>query len=348
MLSGLGLSLTIQADETRYNLQAVDNTILPGYERLAERTQQLAQETRSFCQQPRGTGLQQLREHYHRAMDSWQFVQTIRLGPIEESLRGYRLQFWPDKRQSVSRHLASLLEQANPDALEPRTFAKGSVAVQGFSALERLMFDAESQAGDFSPTGSKAYHCQVMRAITGNMAGIAQELVEQWQTRNPSQRDLIAGAARGNATYADSEEVSARLFNSLYTQIELMLEQKLRTPLGESLQRSRGKRSESWRSGRSLRNLAHNLESVHQLTQQAFTSRLLDPTLSRRIDDRVAACSKLLNHIEPPLAQAVKDPTQRQQVEQLVTTLAELKQILIGELAPALEIPIGFNSLDGD
>lgn len=348
MLCCFGFPQASLADETRYNLQAVDNTILPGYQRLAAETATLSEQTLDFCRQPGDQALQQLRRQFHLAMDSWQFAQTVRLGPVEQQLRGYRLQFWPDKRQSVSRHLAKLLEQADPANLEPEAFAKGSVALQGFSALERLLFATDSQASEFNPDGPKSYQCQVMLAITRNMAGVAEELVAGWLTESPPHRDLIAGAARGNQAYGDSSEVSARLFNSLYTQIELMLDRKLRAPLGESLQRARGKRSESWRSERSLRNIAENLKSVHQLTRQAFLSRLVDPPLTQRIEDQIARCQRDLKEIGLPLPQAVEDPAQRQRVEQLIADLSGLKQLLLGELAPALEITIGFNSLDGD
>ena len=348
LLPGMLLPQACLSFETAYNLRAVDNTILPGYQRLADETAALAKQTLVFCQQPSDPDLHRLQEQFHLSMDSWQFIQTVRLGPIEEKLRGYRLHFWPDKRQSVSRHLAKLLNKADPETLKSEAFAKGSVALQGFSALERLLFAADNQPGEFSSDGPKAHHCQVMVAITRNMTGIAREIAAEWQTMKPSHRDLIASAARGNQAYADSTEVSARLFNSLFTQIELMLDRKLRAPLGESQQRARGKRSESWRSGRSLRNMALNLQSVHQLTQTAFLSRLVDPPLKRRINELFQRSAQQISQIALPLAQAVTDPIQRERVVELTQTLTALKQALTEELAPALEIPIGFNSLDGD
>lgn len=339
--AGLGI-------ESDYNLQAVDNTILPGYLRLADETAALSKQTLGFCQQPADPDLHQLQEQFHLSMDSWQFIQTVRFGPVEEKLRGYRLHFWPDKRQSVNRHLTKLLNNAVPQALNSEAFAKGSVALQGFSALERLLFAADNQAGRFRTDGPKAYHCQLMVAITRNMAGIARDMSAEWQTMKPSHRHLIASAARGNPAYADSTEVTARLFNSLITQIELMLDRKLRAPLGESLQQARGKRSESWRSGRSLRNIKLNLQSVHQLTQTAFLNRLLDPPLTGRINELFLRGAQQISQITLPLAQAVTDPVQRVRVVQLTQTLTVLKQALTEELAPALEVPIGFNSLDGD
>jgi predicted lipoprotein len=342
-LPSLGL-----ADETRYNLKAVDDYILPGYAQLAERNDRLAQQADRFCHQPDERGLRQLHEAYHLAMDSWQFIQPIRLGPIEQALRSYRLLFWPDKRQSVSRHLATLLDKSDPNALKQDNFAKGSVAVQGFSALERLLFSPSISVEDFAAPDSGEFRCRVILAITRNLADIAHAVVKEWRSGDHSHRALIASAARGNAAYADSSEVSARLFNNLYTQIELMLDQKLRAVLGSSRDRARRKRSESWRSGRSLSNLVHNLDGVEALTESAFLSRLVDPPLSRRLHDQLALCRQRLGTIDLPLIEAVKDREQRPQVEALVTAMGDLKKVIVGELAPALEIPIGFNSLDGD
>lgn len=339
---------TGRCDETTYNLKAIDGYILPGYARLAVTSEQLAKEMRSFCHTPDEDRWSQARAAYHQAMDSWQYIQVIRFGPIEHSLRGYRMQFWPDKRQSVSRHLARLLDKPDPNALEPQTFANASVALQGFSALERLLFDPDTLSGEFGQSGTNAFHCQLMQAITRNMAGIAKALLSEWQKGASSHRALIASASLGNKAYADGAEVSARLFNSLFTQIELMLDGKLLAPLGESLQMARGRRSESWRSSRSLRNLTTNLQAVQKLTQLAFISRLADPLLNKRIEDQMAICHQRIEHIALPLHLAVADSSQRQHVKRLLAALSKLKQILITELAPALEIPIGFNSLDGD
>ncbi len=343
-----GLSLVSTADERHYNLQAVDDYILPGYAQLEARTRQLAQETARFCPQPDATGLQRLRELYHLAMDSWQFIQPVRIGPIEQELRGYRLQFWPDKRHSVSRHLTRLLEQADTEALNADDFARGSVAVQGFSALERLLFEPGVEAQRFGSSDDGRFRCRLMLAITRNLAGIVRQLSAQWRPGEASHRELIASAVLGNSAYADDAEVSARLFNGLYTQLESMLDEKLRAPLGASLQQARGKRSESWRSARSLRNLAHNLDGVGRLTESAFLSRLADPPLQRKILDQLARSHAVLEQIELPLWRAVADPTQRPRVEALLAALSELKLMVVGELAAALEIPIGFNSLDGD
>ena len=55
-----------------------------------------------------------------------------------------------------------------------------------------------------------------------------------------------------------------------------------------------------------------------------------------------------LNEIEEPLRQAVKDSTRRVHVERLQVELSTLRQLIARDLAGALNLSLGFNSLDGD
>src|SRR3546814_15047315 len=91
----------------------------------------------------------------------------LRFGPSLLFLRYDRIEFWPDKRGVVRRHLSQLLSGQDAEALQPRTFANGSVAVQGFPALERLLFDSDDD------TWAMPFGCDVVRAIGTNLKSIA-------------------------------------------------------------------------------------------------------------------------------------------------------------------------------
>ena len=347
MLCLLPTTLVI-ADESPFNLMAVDNFIIPGYRSMAESTNALHQAAEIFCQQPEESGLSMLHSRFHTAMDSWQRIQAIQIGPIEKRMRTFRIQFWPDKRGSVSRHLTSMLNKAEPALLEQQRFTNGSVAVQGFSALERLLFPLGTVAGKFSASPEGDFRCRLVESITENLSIISSSILDEWQTGKSSHRQLIATAAQGNARYNDSSEVSARLLNNLFTQLERIIEQKIRRPLGKDEKHSRGKRAESWRSGRSLRNIALNLEGIEQLYQHAFFSRLSHPEITTSIHHTMVESKAILSKIEIPLKDAVADPTTRKQLVLLAESIELLKYQVIGKLAAELDIPIGFNSLDGD
>lgn len=343
---GLGspLQAAAPADGTVHNLRAVDSHIVPGYQALGSSTTRISQAADAFCAAPDADGLDRLRQAYRDGMGDWQSIQHIRFGPIEYLTRAHRYQLWPDKRGTVRKHLDRLLAAQDSAALELDTFAGGSVAVQGFSALERLLFGADVGPAQFSGDAAARYRCQVVQAIGANLADMSSRLVNDWQ----DQRHFIATAHDGNDFYDSDQEVSAKLLNNLHTQLQVVVEQKLERPLGDSLRKARGKRAESWRSGQSLANIRRNLQASRDLYQAAFAPRLQDGGLKAEIDQAFADSLQAVDAITLPLYQAVKDPAARLQVETLHGRAYELKSLLGNRLPEALGLVLGFNSLDGD
>lgn len=52
-------------------------------------------------------------------MDAWQRLRPVTFGPINDFNRLYRIQFWPDKRGSISTHLDKVLREQPEDILKP-------------------------------------------------------------------------------------------------------------------------------------------------------------------------------------------------------------------------------------
>jgi hypothetical protein len=137
---------------------------------------------------------------------------------------------WPDKRGSVGKHLRRLLASGDYARLEPERFASGSVAVQGFSALERFLFSGDITTDSFGKSEQGRYRCAVLATITGNLCRMAAEVVEEWTAGEEPFRDFIATAAKGNAYYYSDLEVNSTLLNSLHTELRLIVEYKLIRP----------------------------------------------------------------------------------------------------------------------
>lgn len=337
------------ADDTEHNLRAVSGHIVPRYQTLADETASLAATATVFCANPDQPGLEKVRAGFQRGTDAWQSIQHIRFGPIEFLLRMNRFQLWPDKRGNVAKHLQQLLAQQDRAALAPQRFADGSVAVQGFSALEMLLFDDGATADAFSAnTPDGAYRCAVLLAITANLSDMSAGLVHDWTQGDNAYSGFIRSAAQGNAFYSSERDVSSLLLNNLYTGMLMIVDQKLDLPLDKSLQSARGTRAENWRSGRSLRNIQSNLEGLHDFYRGAFAPRLPDAKLHQAIEAAFADTLQALAAVPAPLHSAVQDPTARPAVEKLRREAARLKNLIGGELPAALDLPLGFNSLDGD
>jgi predicted lipoprotein len=352
LAAGLLLALSQQgasaADDRAYNLRTADEHIIPGYRELARTTSAFDQQAATFCETPTHKNLEAVRESFHTTMDAWQSIQHIRFGPVELLLRSYRYQMWPDKRGTVAKHLRRVLASSDPVDLEPERFAKGSVAVQGLSAAERLLFGSDASSVDFGQDAPGRRRCAVLRAIAQNLSRMSAEIVAEWTQGPESHRTYLATAAQGNAYYQDDRELSARLLNNLHTQLQRIGDQKLGLPLGESLERARGRRAESWRSVRSLRNIRHNLQGVRELYRTGFGPRLADEALGRETEAAFARALRALEAVPKPLAQTVEDPTVRGRAETLHTEVSALAALFAGPLPQALDLPLGFNSLDGD
>lgn len=319
--------------------------IAPRYARLAEAAGALDDAATAFCAGSRDSSLDPVRDAFRGALDSWMAVQHIQFGPIEADNRAFRLHFWPERKNAVGRHLGRLLAARDAAALAPGRFADGSVAVQGFPALERLLFDAEAEAR-YRDAEAGAFRCAVSRAITANVRGIADDLAREWSART----------AQAGAPGADAAEIARQLVGSLQYGLRLVSDLKLGKPLGPAVGQHRPKRAETWRSGRALANVQTNLRALRALYRgdggRGIEGVIRDDVgdaetadaLARAFDTVVADAEAAV----PPLAEALADPSRRIKLDSLKGRIDGLNALVGVRLAPALGVVAGFNSLDGD
>lgn len=336
-------------DYAGLNAAVVDNYVLPRYATFAERTAVLEKSLREACVDDR-LEAEESTAAYEAAMDAWMDVQHLRFGPAMLFLRYDRLAFWPDKRGMVRRHLAQMLSERNPQALEPETFANGSVAVQGFPALERLMFDSDDSVWA-SPFG-----CQLAVAIGRNVHSIAAGLLADWRDGDMPYAEVVKTAAGGNETYFDAKEASLEFAKALRGALLLVEDYKLGRPLGDDPDSARTTRAESWRSARSLRNILHNVKAAQALYRDtgatSFSTLLRGQPRGAELDTAIAgALNRLVAAAaaQPDsLVAALETPGGWQQLDALRKETGQLMELLSGPLSQVLDLPIGFNSYDGD
>ena len=322
------------------NLAAVDEHMVPRYRQLAAATAKLEGRVSALCEAPGEPALKRARDGFHHAMNAWQGIQHIRFGPVERYLRHHRFQLWPDKHNTGAKQLAKLLAEEDTEVLEAERFRSLSVAVQGFGALEGLLFDPKVDGAGYA-----GYRCRLAGAMAANLAAMAEEIVAEW----PAWRGMIESAAGGNDEFDSDREVAARLLNNLHTQLQAVADLKLDRPLGNPGAKAKPRRAESWRSRRSLRNIARNLEAAEALYRTAFAPRLTtEDEANRLISAAFAEAHSVLAAIDRPLYETARDPDYRAALERLRGAAATLRRTVAERLPPAIDIPLGFNSLDGD
>jgi len=347
-------------DEARYHafdLATARDYLLPRYQALVQATVKQEQSWVAFCRQPSADRFGPLRSSFQAAMDAWMPLQHVHTGPASLQSRIDRIYFWPERKNAVAKQVAALLQSADTGALAPERMATASVAVQGFPALQLLLYDGDDPGHSFlAGEPAAAYRCAYGTAVAANLKAVATQIVDGWTA-------AIAAMAAAPPRYGSEfglppspKDTGQQLFSDFLTLFQLIGDLKLALPLGESLADPKPKLAESWRSGRSLRNVALNLESARAMYGKDRSSgiRSLMPSdggnddLDKEIDEGFAKALSSLAAISMPLDAAVGDSGARPQVQAALADIRHVRDLVGQKLPPAIGLSVGFNGLDGD
>lgn len=326
---------------TEVNLAITDAHVIPSYDAFAAAAETLNAAAAGFCADTSPAAFADLQAEFHTTMDGWQQVQHLQFGPITYFNWNYRIQFWPDDKGTASRQLDALIASKDPATLVPETFARQSVGVQGLQALEILLFDEDALAALLSDP----YRCQVMRAITANIAEIANGVATRWVEEF---RTTVANADE-RGFFESAEDATIDFLKALVETVRRLQEQKLVAVLGDSPEAARERRAESWRADRSLRNLKINLASLEQLfsgSEPALSTVLL-PADVELADEAFAVVQGALAAQPDSIVVALDDPAGHASLLQLTAAMDALFEQLEAAVKNT-DLYLGFNSLDGD
>ncbi|MCG7391631.1 imelysin family protein [Microvirga sp. ACRRW] len=326
------------ADHRQVALRAAREFALPRYEALAEATSSQAAAWNDACRSKTPRDLKALDAAFHAAADAWAQVEFVRYGPIGEEFRFERMEHWPERRNAVSRALSNLISRPDAEILSPERFQETSVAGQGFSALERLLFEEETRNGLRSSAPASERLCQVGKAIATALATTSRKVSDEWRQKTLPMLE--------QADEARAREAVTRLVTDLLTALEVVEDFKLVGPLGPSIDATRPTTAEMWRSGRSTRAIHLNLEAAGALTRALLGPNPGDE--GQGALDAIESAASISENAPEDLRKAVADPRGRTKIILLRDAVSSARTIATAGLPPSLEITTGFNSLDGD
>lgn len=328
------------------------SAIIPGYQAFGEAAKEMQTRLDALCKSPTNETLKEAQQQFAALTVAWARIQYISFGPIFEHQRAFRIEYWPDKRNVVGRQLAEVLKKQDRAALEPKRFATTTVGVQGLPALERLLFDNDALS-ELNRTGA-AFRCGLFAAISNNLETVARDVVTGWTEGDAAFLKRIEHPSADDEELPSGRDAAGRLLNDLLTATIAMRDMKLLAPLGSSLEKAKGQGAEYRRSGQSVAVLAANLEGWRaQVFADGGLGALLaaQPDGKPTVDEMTAAvdqASSALQQVTLPLDKAVADLAQRKLVEALAVQLIKMRDLLAGPVTTKLNIPVGFNALDGD
>jgi len=354
MFSPLRAEAAPEIDEATYariNQSLVERYLVPRYETLAGAAARLKDAAEGFCAGRHS--IEPVHSAYDEAMDAWMGVQHIGFGPAELFMRSYRIQFWPQARGKFGSAVEELLATDDPSQLTPEALRNASVAAQGLPAIEVLLYAPDADLpGD---EGDGVSRCDVLVATSANVEEMTAGLLSDWTGGEAPFTGILGSPGPENPYFETAEDATLVLFKSLYAGLELILTAKLRPVLSKSAEAARPDLAESPLSGRSLRNIVLNLQTLQEMYDVGDGTGFAEAVRTRgdtELDELLSKAFRMTREtaesVKDPMTEAVGSPQKRPQLEKLMTQVQALKQIVQTRLADALGLGVGFNALDGD
>lgn len=344
----------MDAEFTNYLTTLADDHIITRYQALLERTVVMQQEATTFCQLASSDSqdLGGLQQTWYDTNDAWQAIQWLKVGAVVSENRLFRIQFWPDNNDAVTRGVANLLIE--PNTVTPALVASQNVGGQGLPALEFLMYSTV-QADSLIAAPDRVKRCEVVEAIIGNLVNITTEIRDAWSPIAGNYREQLINGTGDFTSVQDSVE---ELVTNWLEHVEIVKDEKMLYPLSTEAP-GITQITEHWRSDTSLASIETNLRAVKALYSNGdglgFDNILIEILGQQSIaDEMTAAIDQAIDNVVAirqdfnSYEDVLNDADGRAQLDAAINDLRDVRDVLTTGFIQALDISIGFNSLDGD
>ncbi|WP_157014166.1 imelysin family protein [Mesorhizobium xinjiangense] len=326
---------------------AIDNYVRPAYAAFAQRSVAAAKTMEALCQAPSPDRLAAAQDAFMQAAGAWSFIEPVRIGPITEDNRLERLLFWPDRRSRGLKQVQGILAGKDETAASLASLQKKSVAMQGFGALEFILFGTGSEA--LGQDGA-SFRCAYGQAVADNIAQISSAVSDEWASQ-----DGIAGLwtapSPDNPLYRDDAEAVSELFDILVHGLEMVRDVRIDGFLGEEPADDRPKRALYWRSGQTIASIRQNLGGMLAVYDGAgLGDNLGDDAewIDGSIRFEFANLERALSDLDAPIAELLADETARGRIVYARIVTSGLSDLVGTGLSGEYGLTAGFSSLDGD
>ncbi|GAW95850.1 hypothetical protein MTCD1_01453 [Colwellia marinimaniae] len=342
---------TIEDEFGLWLTDLANNHVLPSYQNLQASSASLSSQTTEFCAKASNNNddLVVLQQSWRAVVASWQTIAWLKVGPIMNDNRIFRLHYWPDSKDNVGRGVTNLL--ASSEDVNEAFIAKQRVGSQGLPALELLLFP-EANQDSLLNANDKDKRCQVLTAISANVATISEVVNSKWQIAGGNYHGQLT---QGTGDFSSKKDAVEELVTNWLEQIERVKDEKMLVPLSVA---SPGipTIAEHVFSDESVRSIQKNIATfkviysaggghgfdnilIDHLSQQNIATEMLTA-----IDNAIVSADALTGSYEDLL----KTDEGRAQITAAIDALRAIRDVLTVDFVQATDINIGFNSNDGD
>jgi predicted lipoprotein len=338
-------------DHDAFARRALDQHIVPGYRQFSAAADAQQATTAALCATPTDQALAAARNAFGEALQAWGRLEHIRFGPIVEQNRYAGLLFWPDPRGIARRQIERALSQQDKDVLTAETLAEKSVALQGFTALDILLFAAGSENLAKSVPAS-ALRCGYASAVAKTIARVAKDTLQAWSAPDGfAARWLNPGP--DNPAFLSAKETTQAIGQAYLNGLKQLRNVRLAGPLGFKDRNVRPLEQPVPNSGRALALAIANIEGLRALLLDTGLSAPLTPGTPPHsvMQATVTDFETAISTIRKAAALSKKPFEDASARNQLILVGFPLKNAFdtgAAYLAEEAGLTIGFNALDGD
>lgn len=340
-LSCFSLQAAEQEPTSQLASNLVNRVYQPLHNNFAASARQWALESDDLCERSPASSIYKMQTAFTQLIADYSVIELFRLGPLLENDVQHRLFFWPDGRRIVSRQLRATLSSTDIPTLSAKEFAQKSVAIQGVSALERLLFKSANLPVENEP------QCHMAQLIIRNIAAMASELESGWQTHASFVKEMLSPSP-DSTEFRNPDEVLRSLVTQISVGVDIILNRKLAPLISNDPATIR--KAPLWISQRTVTMLRGNLTGIESLVLQSglITDKKLIGELRYEFNYVDSLLGKLKNN------RKLADE-EGQLYEEEALTLRTLHAVVSGieykikdRVFRPLGIGVGFNSEDGD
>lgn len=336
-------------DHAGFARQTLDKVIRPGAEAFAAAAVGLQGHFDRVCGSSRRSAFAKARQAFRETALAYGRIEMLRLGPFRDGNRQERLLIYPDPKGLVRKQVDKVLEAKDETVLTAASLRGKSVALQGFSALEILMYGdgADTLQGASEPG---RFRCGYARAIAHNIAALASSMAADWARRDGYAHHMLHPAA-DNPAYLKDSEVTHDLAGAFVNGIEQVRDVRLAAPLGLRDPAKSATTPIFDLSGLTTAYIAANLDGLITLYRASGLETQLarqDPAIANLIEREMLTARKNAQAVKVPFAKARMAPALAQRLTAMGFPLKNARALSADLIAKASGVPMGFNAGDGD
>ena len=330
---------------------AVDEFILPRIDAFKASANILTEAVGEACKaEAQPAALAAAQSAFVETVRAWAPLDFIRFGPSARNHRLERVLFWPDPRATAERQLNALLAARKPELLQPGALASQSVAVQGLTALEALLFSEKKPLGAGGDEAAR-YRCGMAQAIASAIDTVAGEIQSGW-AGDDGYRAKILNPGPENRLYRDTSESAREIAKALVVGFDLVRDRvalpELHAVSRDPPRRARLPFERSNATGVFVIAMTDALKDLYDVC--AFAARIGPdkPWMISFLSAGWHGIAKETRRLDDVRAGPIASKDHVHVANKLRFDITSIRQIVVRELAANAGIILGFNELDGD